>query len=394
MKIRVTNYTFNAAAGTVTFTDYNPVLLDAILLITNVTDNVIIYNFADSTKGGTVSTNVLNLAFDTSTMSDTDDLQIFYDNDVIPATDTTLASLGMVVTNAIDQTAYALGTAPFSATTNISNDYILDNIEFNFSTALSKTITVTSADGTVVYQDTNTSTNLVLSEIEMGLNGGENITVTVTQTSGACAMDCVVKVRQGGAGLTGNPVLGAGSEIIGKVLLVDSDGDEVTNQYANAVRVISTEHSHVHAGRMFTAGYYAASIANNASIELLIQVGANPLHLVPRVACGGDATLRMFVGPTFSPAGTAVQVSNHLGSSSNVSTATITHTPTVTVDGSQFDGIWFLPGGTGGNAQGGFAGFDTEVVLTASTNYLLRLTNISGNTNPGMINVQFYEPDL
>jgi len=54
--------------------------LDSILLITNVTDNIIIYNFADPTKGGTVSDNVLTLTYDTSSMSNTDKLLIFYDD--------------------------------------------------------------------------------------------------------------------------------------------------------------------------------------------------------------------------------------------------------------------------------------------------------------------------
>ena len=44
MKKLVTSYTFNATAKTIVSADF--VSLDAILLITNVTDNVIVYNFA------------------------------------------------------------------------------------------------------------------------------------------------------------------------------------------------------------------------------------------------------------------------------------------------------------------------------------------------------------
>lgn len=70
--------------------------LDKLLLITNVTDNVIIYNFADSTFAGTTATftaanstdfptittahdgyTTFTLAYDTSTMSSSDSLQIF-----------------------------------------------------------------------------------------------------------------------------------------------------------------------------------------------------------------------------------------------------------------------------------------------------------------------------
>lgn len=83
MKKLITNYTFNAAAKTITFTDYGSITLEAVLLITNVTDNIIIYNFAAVGKGGTVATNVLTLDYDTTSMDNADDLQIFYDDTAV-----------------------------------------------------------------------------------------------------------------------------------------------------------------------------------------------------------------------------------------------------------------------------------------------------------------------
>jgi hypothetical protein len=80
MKVKVNNYSFNKTAKTVTFTDYASIRLDSILLITNATDSTIIFNFADPTKGGTVTGNVLTLAFDTAAMENTDKLLIYYDD--------------------------------------------------------------------------------------------------------------------------------------------------------------------------------------------------------------------------------------------------------------------------------------------------------------------------
>lgn len=80
MKKLITNYTFDASAKTVTFNDYTTINLNKILLITNVVDNLILYNFADATNQVTVSGNVLTLAYNTTSMSDTDDLQIFIDD--------------------------------------------------------------------------------------------------------------------------------------------------------------------------------------------------------------------------------------------------------------------------------------------------------------------------
>ena len=79
-QIRITNYTFNKTARTVTFNDYKTINLDGILLITDETSNVIIYIFPNSNSGGTVLGNVLTLDYNTSAMSNSDNLQIYYDD--------------------------------------------------------------------------------------------------------------------------------------------------------------------------------------------------------------------------------------------------------------------------------------------------------------------------
>lgn len=80
MKVLISNYAFDASAQTIAFNDYVEIVLERVLLIVNVTDNVIIYNFADSAKGGSVAGNDLTLTYNTTTMSDTDDLLIYYDD--------------------------------------------------------------------------------------------------------------------------------------------------------------------------------------------------------------------------------------------------------------------------------------------------------------------------
>lgn len=75
--IEAGSYIFDASAKTVTFSGLGTLALEQILLITNVTDNILIYNFADAAKGGSMSSNVLTLDYDTASMSDDDRLQIF-----------------------------------------------------------------------------------------------------------------------------------------------------------------------------------------------------------------------------------------------------------------------------------------------------------------------------
>lgn len=81
MKNRVGIYTFDASGKTITFG--SPVSLDGILLVTNVTENVIIYNPFKIGFGGSVIGAILSLDFDTSSMNDTDKLLIEYDDAVV-----------------------------------------------------------------------------------------------------------------------------------------------------------------------------------------------------------------------------------------------------------------------------------------------------------------------
>jgi hypothetical protein len=77
-------YTFNANTGTVTFGDSLTGLeLQNVELITNVTTNTVIYQFNKSGFGGSLTGLILTLDYDTSAMSDTDDLQIFIEGDLI-----------------------------------------------------------------------------------------------------------------------------------------------------------------------------------------------------------------------------------------------------------------------------------------------------------------------
>jgi hypothetical protein len=85
MKKLIENYTFNPTARTITFNDYTSIDLKRVLLITNVTRNEIIYNFADPAKGGSVNGNILGLLYDTTGMSSTDKLQIWYEDVELPA---------------------------------------------------------------------------------------------------------------------------------------------------------------------------------------------------------------------------------------------------------------------------------------------------------------------
>lgn len=147
MKTQILNYTFNKTAKTVTFTDYTTIRLDSLLLITDVTRNIIVYNFASSLLGGTVSGNVLTLTYDTSAMDDADKLQIFYDDgDVQPANSelqTTLNSLVVTLQELVGRLAVLASMA------NAGQPALRVIPIASVSTAVTGSVTATVANATI-----------------------------------------------------------------------------------------------------------------------------------------------------------------------------------------------------------------------------------------------------
>ena len=90
MKALLETYTFSPSTKQVTFITTQTITLERLLLITNVTTNQIIYNFADPNTGGTLSGKVLTLSYNTTAMSASDKLQIYLENGYSPASDETL----------------------------------------------------------------------------------------------------------------------------------------------------------------------------------------------------------------------------------------------------------------------------------------------------------------
>ena len=136
MKTLVNGYSFNAAARQITFTEIVPPGIESVLLVTNVTRGVILYNFADSSAGGTLTGNVLGLAASTTDMSNTDALQIFID---LPNPDheglTEILRVGLVeivrqlqairndggMADAYGRVRVSLESAPATVPTNVSS---------------------------------------------------------------------------------------------------------------------------------------------------------------------------------------------------------------------------------------------------------------------------------
>lgn len=93
MKVLYQDYSFDALNKQITFTGTDTIELANVLLITNVSVNTIIYNFANPAAGGSMAGNVLTLDYDTTSMNNTDSLQIFLDIYGSSASEATLEAL-------------------------------------------------------------------------------------------------------------------------------------------------------------------------------------------------------------------------------------------------------------------------------------------------------------
>jgi hypothetical protein len=106
MKTVITNYTFNVSAKTITFTDFNTagtaIDLKRLYLITDVTKNTILYNFADYTVSSATATGaVIALSTLPSGLSNSDNLNIVYE--ALPTDPVPLVTL----TSRLDSTSTA-----------------------------------------------------------------------------------------------------------------------------------------------------------------------------------------------------------------------------------------------------------------------------------------------
>lgn len=158
-KIRLTSPTFDASAKTVTHASFSDVGLPGIQLITNVTDNVIIYNFADATKGGSLATDTLTLDFDTTSMSDTDELMILVEDGATtqPISGTVTAELGATDNAVLDAIAASVAAIDVDATTIIGHVDGIETLVTSTNTKLDTLITQTDGiEGLLTTIDADT----------------------------------------------------------------------------------------------------------------------------------------------------------------------------------------------------------------------------------------------
>lgn len=173
--------------------------------------------------------------------------------------------------------------------------------------------------------------------------------------------------------------------------------DSVISELQGTLTVIATFHKNIHLGRSFMAHHNSSSLANGSSINAYFETPAsNAPHIVFDIHGSGAFDFEVLEAPTVTPAtGTAIAVYNknrdsstnsgvmdNTGSSNSISTdVTITADGTVIVQD-------FI---SSGHKTGGSVDFGNEIVLSASTKYVFRLTSRDSSIR-AHINLDWYEP--
>jgi len=104
-------YSFTPASRTISF-DSSINKLRQVLVVQNLTRSVMLYNFADSTLGGSLTNSVLTLAFDTASHNSGDELLVFFEpNEVdvaVPAKEVTVQDLYYQMSLLLDRLEFGL----------------------------------------------------------------------------------------------------------------------------------------------------------------------------------------------------------------------------------------------------------------------------------------------
>lgn len=177
------------------------------------------------------------------------------------------------------------------------------------------------------------------------------------------------------------------------VLLNALTGAKLFAEDGELLAVLDYIHWKVHRGQMFAAEYLA-SVNNNASMDLLFVTGPEETHIKFSVTAGGACTVYLYEDTITSANGTIVPTHNHRRSATNVASAQLYRTPTVTTVGTALIPGRYLAGGASQATRiGGAVRDEAELVLKPNSKYLLRVTNISGGAVTVNPVISFYEHD-
>jgi hypothetical protein len=178
------------------------------------------------------------------------------------------------------------------------------------------------------------------------------------------------------------------------VVLTQADESNVQHVTGSDRPLITVDvnHHRLHEGNAFFIyenRLNGSQLLDNASIDIVIASASGvPMHMTIGAFCGGDAEFYLFEGTT-ATGGTSKVAKNRNRTSLKTSSTAALLDPTISVLGTELFAE-LLPGGVKKAAAGG-GGEALEYILAPLTNYLIRVTNISGASQNATLTLEWYE---
>lgn len=160
-------------------------------------------------------------------------------------------------------------------------------------------------------------------------------------------------------------------------------------------RVISTDHSSIHAGEAFNASVYTEAVADDGFVQIEFRTSSNAgsyVHMKLMSAMSEGLSLFTAVeAPTLTAGVTAITPQNlRRVNTPPTSVSTLRSNPTNISGGTIIRGYFIGTGGVGSGA-GGTNDKDIELVLRPATAYLFRLQNLAGSAKALSLWLFWYE---
>lgn len=158
---------------------------------------------------------------------------------------------------------------------------------------------------------------------------------------------------------------------------------------SSGVITVDFAHHEIHEGDHYTVADFT-DLGNGATYNILIVTPNTAVrtHLLFQVTTEGETTITLFEDTTTSSDGTAItEVCNRRDASGGTAGTVVTHTPTITGDGTQ---IARSKTGSGMKAGGAIRG-DDEWILDQNSKYMLRITNDTAVNNWASWVITWYE---
>lgn len=161
------------------------------------------------------------------------------------------------------------------------------------------------------------------------------------------------------------------------------------DEISGGVIFVDNAHHEVHEGAMYVCHFMVEDVANDEGIQILLILNGYDAHTVWAAQAGGDALVHLYENPTVSANGASLTPFNVNRNYPNNSGVAAYSGPTVSDNGIELLSQ-FLPGGSGGNADGGAIRTGTEFILNGANSYLFSMVNVAGTAQTLNLIVPFY----